>query len=112
VRAQVSTQFGIATMLLLSVWTSWRSGSFASGPILTAVMSQIAAVVSVSGALLMLALWPDPAARLDRAIAESGGIEEVYLLPFMMIVPGLIIGTVGGAIGSVGCRVLRAKAAN
>lgn len=107
VRAEFSTEFGVTTLLVTALWMSWRSGSVVAGTLMTAIASQLAAIVSVSGASLMLALWPDPAGHLRQAIAESGGIEEVYLLPFMMIVPALIIGTVGGAIGSLSRRLLR-----
>jgi hypothetical protein len=109
-RAEWSTQLGVTTMLLVALWSSWRSGSFVAGPILAAVTSQVAAIFTVSAAVLMLALWPDPAGHLDRAIAESGGIEEVYVLPFMMIIPALIVGTVGGAIGSVSRMLVRRTA--
>jgi hypothetical protein len=107
VRAAFSTQFGVVTLLVLALWASWRSGSFAAGPVLAALTSQMAAVFSVSASLLALALLRDSAGHLDRAIAESGGIEEMYGLPFMMIIPALIIGTVGGAIGSVSRRMIR-----
>ncbi len=50
------------------------------------------------------AIWHDP--QTMSAAAGSGGIDEVYVLPFMMIVPALIVGTLAGAIGSVGRRLL------
>ena len=47
------------------------------------VASQIAAVISVAGAVLLLALWHDPDTL--RAIAGSGGLGEVFILPFTTI---------------------------
>jgi hypothetical protein len=107
VRAEFSTEFGVAMLLLTALWASWRSGSILAAIFVTATTSQLAAVFSVSAAGLMFTLWPDPAGHLNRAIAESGGLSEVYLLPFMMIVPALVIGTIAGAIGSVGRRFCR-----
>lgn len=69
----------------------------------------MAALFSVAGASLLLLIWHDP--QTLSAAAGSGGIDEVYVLPFMMIVPASIIGTVAGAIGSVGRRFFRAEAA-
>ena len=106
VRAEFSTQFGVMTMLTLAVWASWRSGLCAAAPVLTAIAGLLAAIFSVSTAMLLYTLWPDPAGHLDRAIAESGGMDEVYFLPFMMIVPAVIIGIVGGAVGSLSRRLL------
>jgi hypothetical protein len=67
-------------------------------------MTQIAAVLSVLGVSLLLAIWHDPATL--KAAADSGGIEEAYVMPFLMIVPALIVGTVAAAVGSVGRRLL------
>jgi hypothetical protein len=65
---------------------------------MTMVMTQIAAVLSVAGVTLLLAIWHDPATL--KAAADGGGIEEAYVMPFIMIVPALIVGTVASAIGS------------
>jgi hypothetical protein len=51
----------------------------------------------------------DPATL--KAAADSGGIEEAYVMPFVMIVPALIVGSVAAAVGSVGRKVARVDAA-
>ena len=61
------------------------------------VASQIAAVISVAGAALLLAVWHDPDTL--RAIAGSGGLGEVFILPFMMIIPAVIVGWTGALVG-------------
>jgi hypothetical protein len=78
-----------------------------AGTVVTLVTSQVAALFSVTGAALMLALWHDP--DTQRAMIGSGGFGEVCFLPFAMIVPALILGTVGGAAGSASRRLLRAR---
>jgi hypothetical protein len=34
------------------------------------------------------------------AIRGSGGLGEVFELPLMMVVPGVLLGTLGGVIGT------------
>ena len=71
----------------------------------TVVASQIAAVISAAGGGLLFVLLDTP--ELRREIAASGGLDEVFFLPFMMILPAVILGTLGGAVGSLGRRLLR-----
>ena len=73
------------------------------------VMTQVAAVMSVLGVTMLLAIWHDPATL--QAVADSGGIEEAYVLPFMAVIPGIIVGSVAAALGSVGRTVVRVDAA-
>ena len=104
-RSAFTTYFAFSVWFLAGAWAAWRSGSFFAGPVVTAVTTLVAALFSVAGASVLLAIWHDPQ-TLDAA-AGSGGLDEVYALPFMMIVPALIIGTLGGAIGSVSRRLVR-----
>ncbi len=103
-RSKASTYFGVATLFVVGFSAAWRSRSFIAGPLTAAVTSQLAALLSVIGAAILLAIWHDPATQ--QAIIGSGGIEEVFVLPFMMIIPALIVGSVGGAAGSVTRRLL------
>jgi hypothetical protein len=34
------------------------------------------------------------------AISASGGLGEVFALPLMMVVPGALLGTIGGLVGA------------
>jgi len=104
VRSQVTTYTAIALMAATSFWSAWRSGSVVSGVVVTIAMTLIAAVLSVAGVTLLLAIWHDPATL--KAAADSGGIEEAYVMPFILIVPALIVGTIAATIGSVGRRLL------
>jgi hypothetical protein len=97
VRATVSTWAGVATLFVVGFWAAWRSGSFMAGPLTAAVTSQLAAMMSAAGAAILLAIWHDP--QTQQAIIGSGGLEEVFFLPFMMIVPALIVGSIGAAAG-------------
>jgi hypothetical protein len=104
IRSQMTTYTAVALMAATAFWSAWRSGSFVGGIVVTVAMTLIAAALSVSGVTILLAVWHDPATL--KAVADSGGINEAYSMPFIMIVPALIVGSVGAAIGSVGRRLL------
>jgi len=104
VRSLWTTYTAIALLAATSFWSAWRSGSVVSGVVVTIAMTLIAAVLSVAGVTLLLAIWHDPATL--KAAADSGGIEEAYVMPFILIVPALIVGTIAATIGSVGRRLL------
>jgi hypothetical protein len=102
-RAQLSTDIGVATLLVIGFWAGWRARSFAAGVAIAVVVSQIAAIISVIGGGLLFALLDTPEVR--RAIDGSGGLGEGFALPFMMIIPALIVGGVGSAVASLGRKV-------
>ena len=95
---------GIFVLLLAGFWAGLRSDSFAAGTIIVASSAALAAVFDILGALVFLAIWHDP--RTMAAIRGSGGLEEVFTLPVLLILPGALIGTVGGGLGAV-ARKLR-----
>jgi len=102
-RAAVSTWSGVSMLFVVGAWAAWRSRSFVAAPLVAAMTSQIAALMSVTGAAVLLAIWHD--AETQRAIVGSGGLGEVFALPFMMIIPAVIVGSVGGAVASLGNRL-------
>jgi hypothetical protein len=108
-RSSVSTAIGVSTLMCVGFTATWRSGSALAGPAVAALVTQIAAVFSVIGAALMLGIWHD--ADTLRAIEASGGLAEVFILPFLMIIPAVALGWLGAGcwvLGALGCRVLGA----
>jgi hypothetical protein len=97
VRSAVSTWAGVGTLLVASAWGAWRSRSIGAGLLTAVLTSQIAALMSVAGAVLLLGVWHDPDTM--QAIAGSGGLGEVFVLPFMMIIPAVIVGAAGAVTG-------------
>lgn len=93
-RATVSTVLGVATLLAAGFLAAWRSGSFRVGAVSGVVTTSMAAVFSLTGVAVLLALWHDPQTMV--AIRGSGGLEEAFSLPLMMILPGTVLGLVGG----------------
>jgi len=97
-RATVSTVLGAGIVLLAGFWTASRSGSLAAGPVIGVATAVLAAPMEVMGALTLLAGWHDPITM--AAIRGSGGLEEVLALPVLMVLPGLVLGTIGGSLGA------------
>jgi hypothetical protein len=105
VRSAVSTYVGLGVLLGTGFWSAWRSGFFVSGLLTAVLTAAIGAVISIAGAAGMLAVFHD--SRTMSAIQVSGGLSEVFTLPVMMIVPALILGTIGGALGAAANRQRR-----
>jgi len=105
-RSTVSTFAGLSLLLGAGFWTSVRSGSFAAGLIAGVATAGLAACMSILGAGLLLAIWHDASTLV--AIDSSGGISEVFETPILMIVPGAILGTIGGMAGAAVARLRHA----
>jgi hypothetical protein len=97
-RANVSTLLGAGIVLLAGFWAAARSGSLAVGPILGTTIAAVAAPIEVLGAVTLLAGWHDPMTM--AAIRQSGGLAEVLTLPFLMVLPAFVLGTIGGLLGA------------
>jgi hypothetical protein len=102
-RSLMSTGAGTAVLLTAGFWSAWRSGSLAAGLLAGGLAAAIGAAISMVGAATMLAILHDP--QTMQAIDGSGGLAEVFTLPMMMVLPGLILGTVGGALGAAARRI-------
>jgi hypothetical protein len=97
-RATVSTYLGVGILCTAGVWASWRSGSIVAGTVAGVATTVIGAIISLTGAAVLLAIWHD--APTLAAIDGSGGLGEVLTLPLVMVVPGALLGTIGGIVGA------------
>jgi hypothetical protein len=97
-RSTVSTFLGIGLLLSAGLWASMRSGSFFGGTLAGVAATALGAVISIIGAAGLLAIWHD--AGTMAAIRASGGLGEVFELPVMMVIPGAVLGTIGGVVGA------------
>ena len=97
-RSTVSTALGVGILVTSGLWASWRSGSFVAGTIAGVATTAIGALISIIGAAGLLAIWHG--AGTMAAIRGSGGLSEVFELPLMMILPGVVLGTIGGVVGA------------
>jgi len=105
VRSAISTYVGLGLLLATGFWSAWRSGSMRSGALSAVLAAAIGAFISVTAAAGMLAIFHDP--QTMKAIAGSGGLSEVFTLPLTLVVDGLILGTIGGALGAAANDKLR-----
>ena len=97
-RSNVSTLMGAGIVLLAAFRAASRSGSFAAGPVIGLATAAIAAPIELLGAMTLLAGWHDPITL--AAIRSSGGLAEVLTLPLLMLLPGVVLGTIGGLLGA------------
>jgi hypothetical protein len=104
-RAAVTTYLAASIVFAASFWPAWRSGAPAAGPLFGVATVALAAPISIAGAVALLILRHDPA-TLD-AIRAGGDLDEVFSLPFLVIVPAIVVGTIAGLLGAALGRVRR-----
>jgi hypothetical protein len=104
-RSEVSTALTAGILLAAGFWTAWRSGSFAAGAIAGLAITAFAAVLDTGGTVALLAIWHDPGTL--AAIGGSGGLQEDFVLPAFLILPGMAIAGVGGLVGAATKRLAR-----
>ena len=84
----------MAVLMTAGAVAAWRSHSIVAGAIAGASVAIIAAAFEVAGAAVMLGFFHDSATL--AAAEQSGGISEVFMLPFILIVPATVLGLLGG----------------
>jgi hypothetical protein len=109
IRSTVTTYTAMTLLATTAFWSAWRSGWLLAGIVVTVVMTQVAALMSVVGVTALLAIWHDPGTL--QAAANSGGIGEAYVLPFMAVVPAVIVGSAAASLGSAARFLVRVTAA-
>ena len=105
IRSAVSTALGVGILLAAGLGASWRSRSLAAGTCAGVATAVFGAAISTTGAAALLAIRHD--AQTMAAIRGSGGLGEVFVLPVMMILPGVLLGTVGGVAGGTVAKCLK-----
>jgi hypothetical protein len=97
-RSFIMTNALLAIWVTCGMWSAWRYGRLRSGVLLAFVAPVLGAVFAVAGAMALLALWHDP--QTMAAIRGSGGVDEMWGVPLMLIPVGTIWGTVGAVVGN------------
>ena len=98
-RASASTYTAVALFLVAGFFTAWRSRSLGAGVLAGITTGVISALFAWAGSLIMLGLWHDE--RTLRAIERSGGLSELLTQPILVVLPGTIVATLGGALAFV-----------
>lgn len=102
-RATTSTFVGAGILFCAGFWGAWRSNSVRAGALAGVATASLSAIVSIIGVASLLAIWHD--AQTLAAIQGSGGLEEAFTLPVMMVIPGVCLGTLGGLFGGAARKV-------
>ncbi len=102
-RSEISTLVGIGIFLVTGFWAGSRSGSYLAGAIVALAIAMLALPIQLVGAALLLAVSHDPAVL--AAIRGSGGLTEVFTMPVMTVLPGVLLGAICGALGTKARRV-------
>lgn len=93
-RSTASTIVSAGIFVCVGFLAAWRLDSLRAGTLAGVVTGLIGAIISIVGAALLLAIWHD--APTLAAIEGSGGLGEVFTLPVLLVVPGALLGTLGG----------------
>jgi hypothetical protein len=101
-RAATSTYLTASMFLLAGAVASWRSRTIAGGIVASAAAASLAAAFSVVGVVALLVVIQGDDTMV--AIARSGGLAEVFVLPLILILPGSLIGTAGAVAVGLACR--------
>ena len=96
-RSIVSTAVAVAVFSGAGLWTAWCSRSVRASALAGAATGAIAAALITLTSLGQLAVRHD--AHTMKMIAASGGLDEVFVLPLIVIVPGTLLAIAGGVIG-------------
>ena len=108
-RAEATTLVMISTLFVIGASSTLRGQSIGAGIVATFSALLMSAALCTIATTVMYVGWHNP--RLTDAINASGGLAEVYTMPFMVIVPGMTIGAVGACIarlmGPRGGRAVR-----
>jgi hypothetical protein len=102
-RATASTWIGVTILLVAGFRGAWTLRSPTGGLFVGVGTAIMAAILSAIGAGVLIAIWHD--ARTLEAIQGSGGLGEVFALPWMLIIPAALLGTIGGLAGDVARRL-------
>lgn len=99
-RATVLSWTILGVCMLAGFVTAWRTRSMRAGVLAASTAATIAAIISIVGAAIMLAVWHDPATLEEWR--RSGGVDEAFIdVPLKLMALGITIGGIGAALGKI-----------
>ena len=96
-RSVVSTAFAASVFFGVGLWSAWRSQSVRAGALAGITTGAISAVLVNIVSLVLLAIWHDP--HTMTVIRASGGLDEAFTLPLLIILPGTMCAAFGAVVG-------------
>jgi hypothetical protein len=97
-RSTATTLLSAGIFLIAGFRAGVRSRTFLGGTVSGLVTAVFALPIQLVGAAILLVIWHDPATW--TAIDGSGGLGEVFTLPLFIVIPAMILGTLGGICGA------------
>jgi hypothetical protein len=104
-RSKFSTYSAIGVFLALGCWRGWRTRSLRASAFAAFIAGTFAALLKTIGTAVMFAVWHDAETRL--AVIQSGGLSESFQLPWLVILPAVVLALAGGVLGKVAATPFR-----
>lgn len=104
-RSAITTWTAISLMVLVGFTAAWRSRSVRAGAVAGIVTLVMSSVIGHVGTAAMLAIWHDKETLFN--IQMSGGLEESFVLPLFVMIPGTVLAIAGAIVAKGIRRVLR-----
>jgi hypothetical protein len=108
-RSVVSTFSAVSIFVVAGLWSAWRSRSVVVGVLTGAAAGAISAALVNIVSAAELAVRHDP--HTMATIAASGGVDEIFLLPILVIVPGTCCALAGAIVGKAASGLRRSRLA-
>jgi cytochrome bd-type quinol oxidase subunit 2 len=104
-RSALTTYFAISLFMALGCWLAYKTRSLRASALASLMTGALAAAMKVAGIALVIMIWQN----VDTQ--RSGGLEEALELPWLIILPGVIVSMIGGLAGKALARFSRATPA-
>lgn len=99
-RSAVMSNALIASFAMCAAWQAWRTGQIRTGVLSALVSAWIAGPLAIMGTIVFLAIRHDPATM--AAIDGSGGIDELWGIPLLLLpLIAIVTGTAGAVVGKL-----------
>ena len=106
-RSVVSTALAASIFAAAGLWAAARSRSLRTGVGVGVTTGLLAAIALNLISMAMLAVRHDP--QTLAMIDASGGVGEVFLLPYIVLVPGTLCASAGAGLGKAIAWSLRSR---
>jgi len=110
-RSAIMSQALIATFAMCGAWHAWRTEHLRAGVLLAVLTAWIAGAFALMGAAAFLVFRHDSATM--AAIQNSGGMDELWAIPLLLMpVAAFITGAAGAMAGRVAALIYGASRPN
>jgi hypothetical protein len=104
-RSALTTYAVISLFIALGCWRAYTTRSLRASTLAAFMTGALAAAMKVAGIVLVITIWQN----VDTE--RSGGLGEALELPWLIILPGIVVSMIGGLAGKAIARFSRATPA-